>query len=118
MGAKDTAVVGAATMVTRILGFVRNSLVSALFGQNWMADVLNAVFTIPMNLRKLVAEGALSTAFIPVLSQSLTTDPSGGRARQLVRSIFSLQIVVLVPLVVLSIVFAPQIIAVLAPFGG
>jgi putative peptidoglycan lipid II flippase len=118
MGARDTAVVGAATMLSRILGFVRNSVVSALFGQTWKADVLNAVFTIPMNLRKLVAEGALSTAFIPVLSQSLAQDPSGGRARQLVRSLFSLQIVVLVPLVALSIVFAPQIIAVLAPFGG
>jgi len=116
--AADTAVVGAATFATRILGFVRNVVVSALFGQTWKADVLNAVFTIPMSLRKLVAEGALSTAFIPVLSKSLVDDPSGGRARQLVRSLFSLQIVILVPLTVLSIVFAPQIMGVLAPFGG
>jgi len=114
----DTAVVGAATFASRLLGFARNAVVSALFGQGWRADVLNAVFNIPMNLRKLVAEGALSTAFIPVLSKSLEDDPSGTRARQLVRGLFSLQIVVLVPLTVLSIVFAPAIIAVLAPFGG
>jgi len=113
-----TAVVGAATFASRLLGFARNAVVSALFGQGWKADVLNAVFTIPMNLRKLVAEGALSTAFIPVLSKSLQDDPSGTRARLLVRALFMLQLVVLVPLVVAGIVFAPAVIAVLAPFSG
>jgi putative peptidoglycan lipid II flippase len=114
----DTAVVGAATFLSRLLGFARNAVVSAFFGQGWKADVLNAVFTIPMNLRKLVAEGALSTAFIPVLSKSLADDPTGVRARLLVRALFMLQLVVLLPLVALAIVFAPAVIAVLAPFGG
>ncbi len=112
----DTAVVGAATLTTRVLGFVRNVVVSALFGQSWKADVLNAVFNIPMNLRKMVAEGAFSTAFIPVLSKTLAEDASGVRSRALVRGLFSLQLVVLVPLIVLAIVFAPQVVAVLAPF--
>ena len=112
----DTAVVGAATLATRVLGFVRNVVVSALFGQSWKADVLNAVFNIPMNLRKMVAEGAFSTAFIPVLSKTLAEDPSGARSRVLVRGLFSLQLVVLVPLIALGIVFAPQVVAVLAPF--
>lgn len=116
--AADTAIVGAATFASRLLGFARNAVVSALFGQGWKADVLNAVFTIPMNLRKLVAEGALSTAFIPVLSESLEHDKSGTRARLLVRALFSLQLLVLLPLTILGIVFAPQVIAVLAPFGG
>jgi putative peptidoglycan lipid II flippase len=116
--AGNTAIVGAATFVSRLLGFVRNAVVSAYFGQGWKADVLNAVFNIPMNLRKLVAEGALSTAFIPVLSKSLEDDPSGTRARLLVRALFMVQLVVLLPLVVVCIVFAPAIIAVLAPFGG
>ncbi len=112
----DTAVVGAATLATRLLGFARNVVVSALFGQSWRADVLNAVFNIPMNLRKMVAEGAFSTAFIPVLSRTLAEDSTGARSRSLVRGLFSLQLVVLVPLIVLAIVFAPQIVAVVAPF--
>jgi putative peptidoglycan lipid II flippase len=112
----DTAVVGAATLATRVLGFVRNVVVSALFGQSWKADVLNAVFNIPMNLRKMVAEGAFSTAFIPVLSKTLAEDSTGIRSRALVRGLFSLQLVVLLPLIVLAIVFAPQVVAVLAPF--
>ena len=114
----DTVVVGAATFLSRLLGFARNAVVSAYFGQGWKADVLNAVLSIPMNLRKLVAEGALSTAFIPVLSKSLADDSTGVRARLLVRALFMLQLVVLLPLVVLAIVFAPVVIAVLAPFGG
>ena len=114
----DTAIVGAATFASRLLGFVRNAVVGALFGQSWKADVLNAVFSIPMNLRKMVAEGAFSTAFIPVLSKTVEEDPTGARSRQLVRALFSLQVVVLVPFTVLAIVFAPQIVAVLAPFGS
>ncbi len=86
----DTAIVGVATFASRLLGFARSAVVSAFFGQGWKADVLNAVFTIPMNLRKLVAEGALSTAFIPVLSRSLEADASGARARLLVRALFML----------------------------
>lgn len=113
----DTAVVGVATFASRLLGFVRNAVVGALFGQSWKADVLNAVFSIPMNLRKMVAEGAFSTAFIPVLSRTVEEDPTRARSRQLVRALFSLQIVVLVPLTILAIVFAPQIVGILAPFG-
>ena len=118
MGRADTAVVAAATFASRLLGFARNAVVSALFGQGWKADVLTAIFTIPFNLRKLVAEGAFSTAFIPVLSQTLEHDPSGSRSRQLVRGLFTIQFLVLLPLVVCCIAFAPAIVAVLAPFGG
>ncbi len=112
----DTAVVGAATLVSRVLGFLRNAVVGALFGQSWKADVLTAVFNIPFNLRKLVAEGALSTAFIPVLSQSLEADPARIGARALVRSMVTLQCLVLLPLIALAIVFAQPLVSVLAPF--
>ena len=112
----DTAVVGAATLVSRVLGFLRNAVVGALFGQTWKADVLTAVFNIPFNLRKLVAEGALSTAFIPVLSHTLETDPTRTSSRALVRSMVTLQCLVLLPLTALAIVFAQPLVSVLAPF--
>lgn len=117
MGA-DTAVVGAATFASRLMGFARNAVVGALFGQTWKADVLNAVFSIPFNLRKLVAEGALSTAFIPVLSKTIEEDASGARSRHLVRSMLSFQLVILVPLITLAVIFAPALVAVLAPFDS
>ena len=112
----DTAIVGVATFASRLMGFARNAVVGALFGQTWKADVLNVVFNIPFNLRKLVAEGAMSTAFIPVLSRTMEEDATGLRSRELVRSMLSFQILILVPLIVLAVVFAPAIMALLAPF--
>ena len=43
------------TLISRILGFVRTAAIGALFGAGGVADVINLVFTIPNNLRKLLA---------------------------------------------------------------
>lgn len=98
------------TLLSRLLGFVRIAVIAAIFGAGGKADVLNAVFTIPNNLRKLMAEGALSSAFIPVLSASHIKDPGGTTPKRIVSNILAFQIVVLVPLCVLSIVFAEPLI--------
>lgn len=105
-----------ATFASRLMGFARNAVVGALFGQTWKADVLNTVFSIPFNLRKLVAEGALSSAFIPVLSKSVVDDPSLQKSRDLTRGIITFQLLLLIPLTALCILFAEPIVSVLAPF--
>ncbi|MBN1835365.1 MAG: murein biosynthesis integral membrane protein MurJ [Spirochaetales bacterium] len=104
------------TMLSRVLGFVRIAVIGAIFGASGTADVWNAVFTIPNNLRKLMAEGALSSAFIPGLSASLVEDPSGEEARGLTRRIITLQLVILVPLVLGSILLARPIMHALLSF--
>ena len=104
--ARKTFTVMVATMVSRLLGFLRIAVIGAVFGTSGHADVLNAVFTIPNNLRKLMAEGALSSAFIPALSQSLVKDETGMRSRTIVRNILTFQFVVLLPFCLLSIAFA------------
>ncbi|MBI9099287.1 MAG: murein biosynthesis integral membrane protein MurJ [Spirochaetaceae bacterium] len=109
-------IVMACTLGSRLLGFVRIGIVSAYFGASGMADVLNAVFSIPNNLRKLMAEGALSSAFIPELSRNIVDDKSGLRARSLSRNIIGFQLLILLPLVVISIVFAPQVIKIFTSF--
>ena len=71
----------ACTAGSRLFGYVRQALFSYYFGASGAADSLNAVFNIPNNLRKLFAEGAFSSAFIPVLSSTIEEDPWGpGRA--------------------------------------
>ena len=109
--ARSTAVVMSITALSRVLGFVRQAAVNAVFGASGTADVLNAVFNIPNNLRKLLAEGALSAAFIPVLSQA-SADPEAeeaGAPRQIVRNLLAFQYLVLVPVLVLAVVFAGPI---------
>jgi putative peptidoglycan lipid II flippase len=101
----------AATLISRLLGFVRQAVINAIFGASGSADVLNAVFNIPNNLRKLLAEGALSSAFIPVLSQSLANkeERAAGVPQMVVRNILSFQALILIPLLVLSVFFARPI---------
>lgn len=94
-----------ATLFSRVLGFFRAALVSSLFGGSGTADILNSVFSIPNNLRKLLAEGALSAAFIPELSASRIRDPGGRESRGLCRALIGFQLLVLIPLITLVFFF-------------
>lgn len=107
---KNTVLVMASTLISRLLGFVRIAVIGSVFGATGKADVLNAVFTIPNNLRKLMAEGALSSAFIPALSHSLVQDSTGGRSKRIVGNILTFQLIVLLPFCALSIIFAAPLI--------
>lgn len=117
--ARSTLVVSGLTMVSRILGFVRTAVISALFGASGMADVINLTFNIPNNFRKLLAEGALSAAFIPVLSEALVEDRGvGKKPRSIVQNIITFQLLLLIPLTLLALVFArPLVEGILAGFN-
>lgn len=105
---RSTVTLMAFTAISRILGFVRQAVVNAIFGATGNADVLNAVFIIPNNLRKLMAEGALSSAFVPVISQAIhDEDPrSSGAPADLTRRLVAFQILVLLPVLLLSTIFS------------
>jgi putative peptidoglycan lipid II flippase len=113
----STIVVMACTALSRLFGFLKQALIGAFFGASGYADALNAVFNIPNNLRKLFAEGAFSSAFIPVLSSTIAEDRTGRESRALVKNLFGLQLVILVPLVALGLAFPRFFIQVLLPFA-
>lgn len=112
----STIIVMGSTLASRLLGFVRIAAIGAVFGATGEADVLNLVFNIPNNLRKLLAEGALSSAFLPVLTRSHEEDPGGTASRELVRRLVGFQLLVLVPLILVSIFFSQQIVDVILDF--
>jgi len=112
----STAIVMVSTFLSRLLGFVRIAVIGAVFGASGNADVLNLVFNIPNNLRKLLAEGALSSAFVPVLSRAHVEDASGHRSRAIVRSLLGLQLAILVPVLILAAIFPQQIVNVILDF--
>ncbi|OWY39838.1 murein biosynthesis integral membrane protein MurJ [Xenophilus sp. AP218F] len=66
---KALAAVSSMTMVSRILGLVRDTLIARVFGAGMAADAFNAAFKIPNMLRRLFAEGAFSQAFVPILGE-------------------------------------------------
>lgn len=94
------------TFISRILGFLRVAVIGAYFGATGEADVLNSVFSVPNNLRKLMAEGALSSAFIPVLTESLVKEQDMSSTKKLVRNILTFQVLILVPVCILSIIYS------------
>ncbi|WP_198415241.1 murein biosynthesis integral membrane protein MurJ [Thiosulfativibrio zosterae] len=67
---KATATVGGMTMLSRILGFVRDMVIARYFGASSGADAFFVAFKIPNFFRRLFAEGAFSQAFVPVLAEA------------------------------------------------
>jgi putative peptidoglycan lipid II flippase len=67
---KATATVGGMTMISRVLGFVRDMVIARLFGASAGADAFFVAFKIPNFFRRLFAEGAFSQAFVPVLAET------------------------------------------------
>src|SRR2546427_11684082 len=78
---RAVGVIAAATLASRVLGFVRDMVVARAFGAGPVTDAFFVAFRIPNLLRRLLAEGALSTAFIPVFTSSLTHDGRPGLRR-------------------------------------
>ena len=106
--------IGLATLLSRILGFVRDMVVARAFGAGPVTDAFFVAFRIPNLLRRLLAEGALSTAFIPVFTSSLTHDGRAG-FRRMLRAVAGATAVALCAVSVLGMLAAPWIVRVMAP---
>jgi len=65
------ATVGGATMVSRVLGFVREALIAAALGAGPYADAFYQAFGFPNLFRRILGEGAFNSAFIPLFAKEL-----------------------------------------------
>ena len=65
---KSAGIIGFATVISRVLGFVRDIIIARFFGTARYAEAFVVAFRIPNMLRDLVGEGATNAAFVPVLS--------------------------------------------------
>jgi putative peptidoglycan lipid II flippase len=109
--------IGAATLASRVLGFLRDMIVALAFGAGPVTDAFFVAFRIPNILRRLLAEGALSTAVIPVFTDYAVTRPREELVRML-RAVLAAALLVLTATTVAGIVAAPWIVAVIAPGFG
>jgi putative peptidoglycan lipid II flippase len=112
--ARAAGVVSAMTLVSRILGLVREMVFAALIGAGFHSDAFRIAFRIPNLLRDLFAEGALSAAFVPTYAHVLAHE---GReaARDLTNRVLTTLAALLGALVLLGIAFAGPIVGKLAP---
>ncbi|MBW1748163.1 MAG: murein biosynthesis integral membrane protein MurJ, partial [Deltaproteobacteria bacterium] len=111
---KATGVVGSATLLSRIFGFIRDVVIAGFFGAGLSSDAFFVAFRIPNLLRRLFAEGSLSVAFIPVFTEYLTHRGKED-AFEMARSAVRLLSVLLVAVAVTGIAFSPLIIRIIAP---
>src|SRR5512136_2376093 len=70
---KSSGAMAAATMSSRVLGMVREMVYARFMGDGWVADAFQMAFTIPSLFRRLLGEGALTAAFIPIFKEKEKT---------------------------------------------
>lgn len=112
--AKSAGIISAATLCSRILGFIRDLVMARFFGTGIASEAFVVAFRIPNLLRDLVAEGAANAAFVPVFSD-YQVKKEKSEFWYLVRNILGIIFTLLLIIVVLGILFAPLITCLIAP---
>jgi putative peptidoglycan lipid II flippase len=111
---KSLAAVSSMTMVSRILGFIRDAIVARIFGAGMATDAFFVAFKLPNLLRRIFAEGAFSQAFVPILAE-YKSQQGDEATRTFIAYIAGLLTLVLAIVTVIGIVAAPYIIWITAP---
>jgi len=111
---KSLAAVSSMTLLSRILGFVRDTVVARAFGAGLATDAFFVAFKIPNLLRRLFAEGAFSQAFVPILAEYKNRRGEAD-TRLLVDHVSGLLALALAVVTLLGIAAAPLIVYVSAP---
>lgn len=112
--ARHAGTVGAATMLSRVLGLVREQVMATLFGAGLATDAFNVAFRIPNLLRDLFAEGAMSSALVPTFTEHLKTKGEDA-AWRLGRHLMGALLAVLTVLCAAGYLFAPALVRLFAP---
>ncbi len=111
---KALATVSSMTLVSRVLGLVRDVVIARVFGAGLATDAFFVAFRIPNLLRRLFAEGAFSQAFVPVLGEYRTVR-GDSETKLLVDHVATLLVTILFVVSLLGVVAAPLIIYISAP---
>jgi putative peptidoglycan lipid II flippase len=106
--------VGSMTMVSRLFGFVRDLVLAMTFGASASADAFFVAFRIPNIQRRILGEGAVSAAMIPVYGEYLNTQ-SKEETQKFASNLFNIQLTVLLLTSLAIVIFAPYLIMAFAP---
>jgi len=111
---RTLATVSSLTMVSRVLGYVRDFFIARVFGAGLATDAFFVAFKIPNLLRRLFAEGAFSQAFVPILSE-YKNRASAEDTKLLVDAISTVLFLALATAAALGVAAAPLIVYATAP---
>jgi len=101
------------TLISRILGYVRDILIAIFLGTSLFADAFFVAFRLPNTFRRLFAEGTFNAAFIPSYAAVLAKNQV--EANNFAKNVFNLLFIILLFFVLVAEVFMPQLIFLIAP---
>jgi len=111
---RAAGVVGIATLLSRVFGFIRDMVVAGLFGAGIATDAFFVAFRIPNLLRRLLAEGSLTVSFVPIFTEYLR-HKTREEALELANITFTALSILLVVVSLLGVLFSPLIVTIMAP---
>lgn len=111
---KSLAAVSSMTMVSRVLGFVRDAIIARIFGAGMMTDAFFVAFKLPNLLRRIFAEGAFSQAFVPILAE-YKSQQGDEATRTFIAYVSGLLTLVLALVSLIGVIAAPLVIWITAP---
>ncbi|MDQ5959234.1 MAG: putative peptidoglycan lipid flippase, partial [Pseudomonadota bacterium] len=111
---KALVTVSGMTLLSRILGFVRDFVIARAFGAGMMTDAFFVAFKLPNLLRRLFAEGAFSQAFVPILGE-YRNKKGEEETKRLVDHVATLLFLALLIVTAIGVVAAPILVYISAP---
>ncbi len=110
---KSTGTFGFYTIISRLLGYLRDVLIAIFLGTSFLADAFFVAFRIPNTFRRLFAEGTFNAAFVPSYTSELVKSKS--KSKIFVNEIFNLLFLGLFFLVLIIEIFMPAFVSLIAP---
>ncbi len=110
---KSTGTFGFYTIISRLLGYLRDVLIAIFLGTSFLADAFFVAFRIPNTFRRLFAEGTFNSAFVPSYMSELVKNKS--RSNKFANDVFNLLFLVLFFLVLIIEIFMPIFVGLIAP---
>ena len=109
----STSIFGFYTLLSRVLGYLRDILIAIFLGTSIYADAYFVAFRLPNTFRRLFAEGTFNAAFIPSYASAKIKGEATGK--KFADSIFNLLLFFLITLVIIVEIFTPFIVYIIAP---
>jgi putative peptidoglycan lipid II flippase len=107
---KHTSTIAGFTVLSRILGFIRDMILARVLGAGLAADAYQLAFTLPNTFRRLFAEGAFSVAFVPMYSRKLAGENGEADAAQFADDVLSVFVWVLLIFSAIAMIAMPAIV--------
>lgn len=114
---KNVGTIGGLTAVSRVFGFVRDVLIARVLGATAMGDAWQLAFMLPNIFRRLFAEGAFASAFVPLFNRRMKENGDLSEAQNFATSVLSVLLPILIVFGAVAMIAMPWVIEFFAPEG-